>query len=316
MSRRRPTRRGFIRTTALTAGAGAVFGLPTRASWPAEKGGGTLRLVFFADVHASPRARQNLARAAAAINHHSPDLIIAGGDLITEGFSSSTEAATPRWQAYLEMHQALRAPVYPLLGNHDLVAARPDDGSPPSEDPRSVFREHFGLEQTYRSFDAAGYHFILLDVIAITDDELMYHGKISNQQLQWLQADLDQVKPGTPIVIASHMPLITAYYQATRGATAAAPVNRVVTNSRQLLDLFQDHNLVLVLQAHLHVDEMLRWQSTTFITGGAICGGWWNGPWHGTEAGYGVVTLAEDRIDWDYCTYLDADSTRPEAEPA
>jgi hypothetical protein len=45
---------------------------------------------------------------------------------------------------------------------------------------------------------------------------------------------------------------------------------------------------------------MLRWRGTTFITGGAVCGQWWRGPWHGTDAGFGVLTLRPDRVDWEY----------------
>jgi hypothetical protein len=51
------------------------------------------------------------------------------------------------------------------------------------------------------------------------------------------------------------------------------------------------------------VDEMLRWQGTTFITGGAVCGKWWRGSWHGTPEGFGVVTLRPDRVEWKYKTY-------------
>jgi hypothetical protein len=48
---------------------------------------------------------------------------------------------------------------------------------------------------------------------------------------------------------------------------------------------------------------MLRWRSTTFITGGAVSGKWWRGSWHGTPEGFGVVTLRPDRVEWQYRTY-------------
>ena len=70
-----------------------------------------------------------------------------------------------------------------------------------------------------------------------------------------------------------------------------------------VLDLFKEHNLVLVLQGHLHVTEMLRWQNTTFITGGALSGKWWRGSYHGTPEGFNIVTLRGDRIEWEYLNY-------------
>ena len=297
----RPTRRDFLIASGL-----AACGLPGCASWPGRGAAdNTLRIVFFTDVHARTEWQTPvaMAQAAAAINARSPELIVAGGDLITDGFQSSSAAVAPRWHAYLEMHRALVGRVEPVLGNHDLVAADPDDGSPPSHDPRGEFRQHFGLASTYRSFDLAGYHFILLDSIVVSDDDLRYHGTIDQDQLAWIDQDLATVEPGTPIVVATHIPLLTSFYQATRGAAAAAPANRVVVNNREVLDRFASHNLLLVLQGHLHVDELLRWRGTTFITGGAVCGKWWRGAWHGTREGFGVLTLRPDRVDWEYVTY-------------
>ncbi|MGD2031767.1 MAG: calcineurin-like phosphoesterase C-terminal domain-containing protein, partial [Gammaproteobacteria bacterium] len=67
--------------------------------------------------------------------------------------------------------------------------------------------------------------------------------------------------------------------------------------------LFESHNLLLVLQGHLHVSELIRWGGTTFVTGGAVSGKWWRGSWHGTPEGFTVLTLRGERIDWEYVTY-------------
>lgn len=295
------TRREF-----LIAGGLAACGFSRCSSWPAKGARGeSLRLVFYTDVHArteweTPRA---MAMATASINTYHPELILAGGDLITDGFQSAAATAAHRWDAYLEMQRALSARVEPVIGNHDLVAADPDDGSPPSADPRADFRSRLGVDRTYRSFDVGGYHFVLLDSIVVSGDELRYYGRIDQAQLSWLRQDLAAVNTDTPIVVASHIPLLTAMYQATEGATAAAPANRVVVNNHEVLQLFAHHNLLLVLQGHLHVDEMLRWQTTTFITGGAVCGKWWRGSWHGTREGFGVLTLRPDRVEWKYHGY-------------
>lgn len=301
------SRRQFL--GALAAGGAAVsWGWPRAASWAAAPGGPaeSLRIVFYTDIHGrlewdTPEA---MSLAARAMNDQKADLVLCGGDLITEGFQLSEAAVEPRWKAYLEaLHRQLQPAAHAVPGNHDLVAAMPEDGGPALDDPRGPFRRHLGVERTYRSFDASGYHIVLLDALDITRDELKYRGWIGGEQLAWLKEDLAKVDPATPIVAMTHMPLLTSFYQATEGAQAAGPANRVVVNNREVLAAFEGHRLQLVLQGHLHVNELLRWRDTTFITGGAVCGKWWRGNWHGTEEGFGVLTLRPDRVDWQYVDY-------------
>jgi len=288
------------------AAAATAAGLPLSTSWAMRgRRGSTLRIAFYTDVHTrleweTPKA---LERTSKAINAEKADLVLAGGDLITDGFQSGEATVEPRWQAYMTMHDAIAAPVTAALGNHDLVAALPLDGSAAAADPRMVFRSQLGVKRTFQAFDAGGYHIIVLASVAVVGGELKYEGRIDQEQLIWLRRHLEGVDAGTPLVLLTHIPLLTAFYQATEGVTVSPPANRVVVNNVEALDLFADHNLILVLQGHLHVDEMLRWRDTTFITGGAVSGKWWRGPWHGTSEGFGVVTLRPDRVEWEYRHY-------------
>ena len=284
----------------LAGGSSAKIAWPARGS---EKG--IVRLIFYADVHArqeweTPTA---LKKVAAVINTKKADLVIAGGDLITDGFQSSVPVAASRWDVYLTLHRGIQADLYPAIGNHDLVAANPADGSTPAEDPRAIFLARTGLDRTHYSFDAVGYHFIFLDSIQITKDPYQYQGMIGFEQIEWLKQDLNHVPRSTPIVITTHIPLLSAFYSASKGATFVTPKNRVVVNNVDVLNIFKNHNVILVLQGHLHIKEMIRWQGTTFIVGGAICGKWWRGPWFDTKEGFNLITLAGDRIEWEYIDY-------------
>lgn len=298
-------RRHFLGAAAV-AGAAWATGWPRQASWAAAGPEQPLRIAFLTDIHArvewdTPEA---MARCADLINAQKPDLIIGGGDCITDGFTSTPEQVVPRWQAYRSaLHDRLQAPLHVALGNHDLVGVEPADGSAPAADPRADFRRELGLAQTYRSVDAGGCHLIFLDPFEITGDALRYRGFIGPEQMAWLRADLAGVDSATPVILVVHMPLLTGFFQATQGAPAPAPANRVVVNSLEVLDALAGHNLVLVLQGHLHVNEMLRWRQTTFITGGAVSGKWWRGSWHGTPEGFGVVTLRAGQVDWRYLDY-------------
>ena len=307
------TRRGFL--GAMAAGF-ALFtaGCSRKIVWPARGSGkGSVRLVFYTDVHArteweTPAA---MARAADAINAQKADLVIAGGDLITEGFESSAPRVAPRWDAYMKMQCAIKGDLFPVIGNHDLVAAIPEDGAPAAKDPRAIYRAKMGLDRTYYSFDAVGYHFVILDSVQVTGDSYRFQGMIWPEELEWLKQDLSRVPRGTPIVLAVHIPILSVFFAATEGATFAAKRNRVVVNNHDVLKIIKDHNVILVLQGHLHARELLIWRETTFIVGGAICGKWWRGMWHGTEEGFNVITLTGSHVGWEYIDY-GWDARRPE----
>ncbi len=306
------TRRKFIGKTleGLTLFAAGVSGKQVWAARGSEKG--SVRMTFYTDVHArtewdTPKA---MAMAADAINSRKSDIVIAGGDLITDGFEFSAAKTAPRWDAYMKMHRAIKAAVYPAMGNNDMTAAIPVDGTPAAENPRKVFTERLGLERTWYSFNAVGYHFIVLDSTRITGGKYLYQGFVNSRQMEWLKQDLSFVSKNTPIIIVTHIPLLTSFYSAVEGATFAPPPNRVIVNNREVLETLENHNVILVLQGHLHVSEMIRWRNTTFITGGAVCGKWWRGNWHGTEEGFYDITLTGNQVE---CSYFDYgwDARRP-----
>ena len=299
------TRRDFLgkMIAAFTLFAGCSL---KKTMWPAVGSDkGSVRLIFYTDVHARTEWQTPMAMSLAvdAINGQKADLVIAGGDLITDGFQSSASKVAPRWNAYMKMQQAIESDVYPAIGNHDLVAAIPEDGSPAAENPRSIYLGHMGLDRTYFSFNSVGYHFIILDAIHVTGDEYEYQGIIWPEQLEWLRRDLSSIPRGTPVVVVSHIPLLSASFSERYGTAYAALPNRVIVNHRDIFKAFENHNVILVLQGHLHIKEMIRRQNTTFITGGAICGKWWRGAWYGTAEGFNIITLTGNHVAWEYIDY-------------
>ena len=303
------TRRRFLNS--VVAGCGAlVFGSQGCSLWRPRAA--PVRLLYYTDVHAIHQwdAPQAMQRAVSKINERRADLIINGGDLIHGGFHLSEPAAEVRWDAYQVMHDAIKGEIFSTLGNHDLVAVNPKDGSSPSVDPRESFRNRLGLERTYYSFDALGYHFVVLDSVQINSAQNHYVGAIGPNQIAWLKRDLSMIPTSRPIVAVTHIPLLTSLHAATQGATEATPRHTVIANNVEVLETFANHNLILVLQGHLHVNELIRWRNTTFITGGAICGAWWRGPRLGTEEGFGVVTMDGERVYWEYIDY-GWESSRP-----
>jgi len=298
-------RRDFLRAGTCAA-AGVALGFPRQASWAAETPGPAVRIACFTDVHArtewnTPRA---LGQCAEAINRQRPDVVLACGDLVTDGITSAPGGIDARWDAYVShLHRRIEAPLHAAIGNHDYVGVAPADGSASAPDPRAEFLARMGVARAHRSIDVAGCHVVFLDSMELTGDRQYFRGYVGEEQLAWLRRDLDAVPAGMPTVLITHMPLLSAMFQATVGALAAPPARRFVENNLEVLEVLQGRNVPLVLQGHLHVNEMIRWGATTFITAGAVCGKWWRGSWFGTPEGFGMLTLGGGRVDWEYQTY-------------
>lgn len=248
------------------------------------------RIVFFTDVHARPGGDvpNRLLQAARAINEADPDLVIGGGDLVAGAFMQDEASAAPGWDAYLAFQDTIDAPVHTALGNHDLAGG--------ADDPRAFFRRRLGVDATYGSTDVAGLHLVLLDSVSVVDG-VHYEGRVDAEQLAWLERDLAALPADQPIVLALHLPLRTGHFE------GPAPADRAVVNADEVLARFRGRRLVLVLQGHLHVHEHIRDGDTTFLTGGAVSGGWWKGSFEGTPPGFYVVELRGGRVDARYQPY-------------
>ena len=274
----------------------------------------TLRLSFFTDLHCELRegVPESLEAAARSMRRSGAELFIGGGDFINEGIESCDTTADPRWELYRQFQSELGGRIEPVFGNHDLLALRPAAACNTAEDPRAAFRDLFAVERTYRTFRANGFQFFCLDSIiaAGPTEERTYVAGISSEQFLWLRAELDLLSERHPIIVVSHAPLLSLALGNAAAPGYALPAHLVVQNAKEVLELFAAKNLVAVLQGHLHVNETFRWRNTTFITGGAICGGWWKGPWCGTPAGYGVLTLRSGSAVWEYLEYPARSSSR------
>ena len=130
-----------------------------------------------------------------------------------------------------------------------------------------------------------------------------YVGKIDSVQMKWIENDVNNVAATTPIVISVHIPFITAATQLSKGALEPNSPSIVVINSKEVLDLFEDKNLKLVLQGHLHLIEDIYAEGIHFITGGAVCSKWWEGSHNGMEEGYLIFRVKGNDFKWTYFDY-------------
>jgi len=265
------------------------------------------RFVFMTDIHVQPerKAEQGLRQAIAKVNGLNPEFVITGGDLIMDALGQSYERSTQLYDLYDEICKDFKMPVYNTIGNHEVFGLYKESGINPdhSEYGKEMYKKRLGDKKTYFSFDHKGWHFILLDGVGFTP-ERRYTADIDSLQMVWIANDLKAVSKETPIVISTHIPFISAAGQIRSGGNASNGKSTAVGNSHKVLSLFENHNLRIVLQGHLHIVEEYIFKDIHFITGGAVSGSWWLGARAGFPEGFAVIDIQNEKdFTWQYQTY-------------
>lgn len=292
-------RRDFL---CLTGAAGFTLALnsPVRA-----ESAGKFTFLFITDTHLQPElnAAAGCHQCFQKARTIKADFAIQGGDHVFDSLGVGLKRAASLFDLYGETEQVLGMKLHHTIGNHDCFGVYPASGISPS-DPlygKKMFEARFG--KLHYSFDHKGVHFMVLDSIGITDDRA-YEGRISVPQIDWIIADLRTVPAATPIIVITHIPLVTAF-----NSYVPPPVqpfkhaSLTVANAYQVLRLFEGHNVIGVLQGHTHINEQVAWRGVPYITSGAVCGNWWHGVRMGTPEGFTVVEVQNGKLSTRYETY-------------
>ncbi len=312
------TRRRFLRQiagTGVLAATGLDALLAQTPPSPAPAGASAFRFAFLTDLHLMKetkyRSEEGIALCLDTVAKldPAPEFILVGGDLVNRARDLTVAEAEQKLDQFLSIwHRHTSLPARWTFGNHDLVGTSNPAVSP--ADPhyaKGLFKERLQLPQLFYSFDWKGWHFVVLDDIALQPDH-SYIGKLFDDELAFLKADLDAHR-AMPTIICTHIPTMStmALGLALAHATAGHPPsqdNLVCTNANLLFDDFAGHNVRAVLSGHLHHLERMESSGVQFITSGAVCGSYWRGPMMDCPEGFGVVDLGADgSVKFDYRTY-------------
>lgn len=317
------SRRSFLSTAgAVMVGAGIARGSahcgelePISPSEPERRRKRALRLAHLTDVHVQPE-RGAADGMMAALRHvqscnDPPRLILTGGDAIMDSLATDSERTALQWRIWNDVIRGeCSLPVEHCIGNHD-VWGWDREKSQTSGKERQWGKERalaaLGLDRRYRSFDRAGWHIVVLDSI-FPDQETVYQGRLDDEQFEWLENDLNKASKDSPIMIVSHIPILTVASIEFEDQLKDDPRRRRMTShqdAKRIVDLFKTHpNVKLCLSGHLHLTERIEYAGVTYVCSGAVCGNWWKGRHHGTEEGYALVDLYDDgSFDWHYVDY-------------
>ena len=294
-------RRNFLRTL---AAAGAAMALPPfpGAKQPAP---GSFDFVFFTDTHIQPEldAAHGCDMCFRKIASANPEFAIMGGDHVYDAMGVNGARAGMVYDLYKRTEQLLGMPLHHAIGNHDVFGVLTKSGVPPADPAygKKMYQDRMG--QTFYSFDYKGYHFVVLDSIQPTEDRL-WEARVDEAQLHWLRDDLKRLPARAPVIAVIHCPLVTAFATYAQVITEGRKYNTMtVSNAAEVLEVFEDANVLAVLQGHTHINEIVAYKNTQYITSGAVCGNWWHGPRMGTPEGFTLVSLREGKISTRYETY-------------
>lgn len=259
---------------------------------------------FLTDIHLQPElnATEGFRKAIATVNGLKPDFVITGGDLIMDALGQTYGRADSLYRLYNETTEGFNMPVYNTMGNHEVFGYYESSGV---DSTHALYGDRFYTDRIgkrYYAFNYKGWRFYILDSI----DEWKeggYYGYVDHAQIEWLTNDLEAVDPETPLCISVHIPFVTVQTQLVQGATSSNSRGLVITNSREVLDLFENHNLKLVLQGHLHFYEDIFANGIHFITGGAVSASWWKGPRGKLEEGFLIVRVEGDQFSSEYIDF-------------
>lgn len=287
--------------------AGAVAGLAGSAigAEPEKKRKRTLRVAHMTDVHVFGQKHAPEGMAACLQHIHNlkdrPDIILNGGDCVMDSMASSEQSVRDQWKIWNTVLKGnLSLPIYHCLGNHDVWGVNKDRAGLTGNEPlfgKKWPMQELGMNDRFYAFTRGGWRFIVLDSIYMLGQD--YHGRLDETQFEWLKAELESVPKTTPILILSHISLLSGcvFMDASNKPFTdwEVPAAWVHCDSRRLVPLFYKYpNLKVAISGHQHLRERLEYNGLTYLCNGAVCGNWWNGDYHQTSPGYAILDLYDD----------------------
>ena len=276
-----------------------------------------IRFAHLTDVHVEPELAADQGMAA-CLQHvqaqpDAPEFLLFGGDCVFDSMAidaTRTGDLWDLWKRVLKDSNSLSTEF--CIGNHDVFGWTKTKSKATGQEAnygKAWALEMLGLSKSYRSFEKAGWHFIVLDSIHPLEDH--YMGRLDDEQMAWLVNDLNKVSPTTPVLILSHIPIFSV--TSMLGPKTTGEANSTVISSgsmhsdwRDLRALFRKHpNVKLCLSGHTHLIDRVDSAGVTYICDGAVSGDWWKGNHLGEcEPGYGMLDLYDDgTFDHQYVTY-------------
>ena len=156
-----------------------------------------------------------------------------------------------------------------------------------------------------------GWHFVVLDSIQIKPDGSWYTARMDDEQRDWLRADLQKTPAATPVLLLSHVPILSMTGLLFVEPVANYPNVQIAggllhSDSGSLVELLYSFpNVKAALSGHTHLLDRVDYNNVSYFCNGAVSGNWWKTDIHRqTKAGYALFDLYDDgAIERTYVPY-------------
>jgi len=269
-----------------------------------------LRIAHLTDVHLKNKfdAPAKFAKCLQHVQSQNPkvDFILNGGDIVFDMNKENIDTINEQWTLVKSILKAENnLPVHYCLGNHDIWWNENNKG-------QTFYGKQYALDQLelvkpYYSFIKGGWKFIILDSVHLDIDDTWYIGKLGEEQFNWLAQELQATDPAIPVLILSHIPILTAVLMIEDNIVNKWEMTGgdMHTDTSKIISLFYKHpNVKLCLSGHIHLRDKVVYNNVTYLCNGAVSGAWWEGNRRETAPGYGVLDLyADGTFEEKYVNY-------------
>jgi 3',5'-cyclic AMP phosphodiesterase CpdA len=280
------SRRDFL--AGITAGTAALSLSPStaEAAEAVAQSGRGLRICFFTDAHVpmpkeddptpakTLEATDRLKKAFAKANTYKPQLFVFGGDNVMAVDQGNTEAHTDaqfaNWSK--QVKENVKVKHISVIGNHDIWV--PKENKP--ADPKAKAVAAFSMPHRYYRHDQAGWTFLLLDVFHTSGPS-----GLDKEQFAWMESEVK--KTTNPVCLVSHSPFFGPSLQLD-----GDPLGGKMELRKLLL---KNPQVKLGLGGHQHWIDRCELDHMTYLTGGAVSGAWWDGPYQEFDPAFLIIDL-------------------------
>ena len=198
---------------------------------------------------------KSIKRCIKEVNMLHPDFVIISGDIVF-GQLYPFEYNIEYKKSY-ELLQTFDVPIFLIPGNHDGYNRIIEDGF-------DLWQRYFG--PLNYSFDFGNYHFTGVNTfdmpklyrLTFLFIPLNWGGSISDDQLQWIQNDLEKSDADLNFMFLHHNPLWDT--------TQDSLIGKEYENRENLLSLIYENDVDMVLAGHNHLDTVNIENGVIFIT--------------------------------------------------